>query len=118
MHRARCPCVILKMFLLYINIEQNKIKFTSHFIIVIIIIINICSSIAGNYYYRLKGSGSQSQGYVDSGYPRSKSVWNIDSALPTVDAVFKWAVNGRTYMFSGEQYIMFDDINIGVSIKL
>ncbi|KAK2168565.1 hypothetical protein LSH36_16g14041 [Paralvinella palmiformis] len=68
----------------------------------------------GYQYFRLSGAGSQTRGTVVSGYPRDSSIWNINSVFSQLNAAFTWHANDRTYMFSGDQYIRFDDKNIGV----
>ncbi|KAK2168567.1 hypothetical protein LSH36_16g14031 [Paralvinella palmiformis] len=70
----------------------------------------------GEKYYRLTGKDGNTAGRVYDGYPRDIKFWKISSVFRKIDAIFAWQDNDRTYMFSGDQYIRFDDKNsAGVS---
>jgi len=72
--------------------------------------------ISGEKYYRLTGKDGNTAGRVYDGYPRDIKFWKISSVFRKIDAIFAWQDNDRTYMFSGDQYIRFDDKNsAGVS---
>lgn len=63
-------------------------------------------------------SGSQFWVFKDTfalrGYPRPLSDWGMrkkDGKVPErVDAAFVWAHNGHTYLFSGEEFWRFTEI--------
>ena len=76
---------------------------------------NFCLSLTCTSKFLL--SGSQYWVFKDTiamdGYPRPLSDWGMitKSGVPVdrVDAAFIWAHNGKTYLFSGDEFWRFDE---------
>lgn len=66
-----------------------------------------CSMHSGSQYWVFKDTQAM------SGYPRPLSDWGLKrtdgTPVDRVDAAFTWAHNGKTYLFSGEDFWRFDE---------